>query len=239
MTDAVTAVCVTTYPARAHFLADALAAYAGQDLPAADRRLVVINDGPVPLVSARADVVVRNVPPGRSLGWRRQAGLELVATPWFSPWDDDDFALPEHFATLRDAAVAAGRSFAMSGRAIVADADLVARVVVPTGGHLVPAVVARADVARRRGGYPDLRAANGADTRMLNRLGRDRLLVDAATYLHRRHPANGCHQVAAPRESVWDRALRLAAPAGTAGLAEVTATVRRLRAAAPTLVAPA
>jgi len=94
----VTCLCPTY--GRFERLRDAIACFLLQDYP--NKRLLVLNDAPVPLVlepSPRLCVsVVNSVKRFETLGHKRQALLEMADTSLVAHWDDDDLYLPWHIS---------------------------------------------------------------------------------------------------------------------------------------------
>jgi len=95
---AVTCLCPTY--GRFERLRDAIAGFLLQDYPG-EKRLLILNDAPVPIVlGAGAEcVTVVNVPARYpTLGHKRQALLQMAETPLVAHWDDDDLYLPWHLS---------------------------------------------------------------------------------------------------------------------------------------------
>jgi hypothetical protein len=94
---AVTCLCPTY--GRPQQLRDSVACFLLQDYHL--KRLLILNDGPVPLSGAGLPSAVEVVNAGArypTLGHKRQALLEMADTPLVAHWDDDDLYLPWHLS---------------------------------------------------------------------------------------------------------------------------------------------
>lgn len=94
--------CLCPTYGRFERLRDAVACFLAQDY-AGEKRLLILNDAPV-LIKLGADhlpVTVVNAPVRYpTLGHKRQALLEMAATPLVAHWDDDDLYLPWHLSSV-------------------------------------------------------------------------------------------------------------------------------------------
>jgi hypothetical protein len=91
----VTCVCPTY--GRFEELRNSLSCFLHQTYP--NKKLLIVNDAPVPINCRFPDVEAVNVDTRyETLGYKRQAILEMVDTPLISHWDDDDLYLPWHLA---------------------------------------------------------------------------------------------------------------------------------------------
>ena len=97
---------------------EALVSFICQDY--ANRVLTIVNDGaPCRLTSAfhaRCRGQVLQVPPGTTIGEKRNAGAQAVAADYLASFDDDDFSLPgrlsDHLACIGNAVwLSAGRKY--------------------------------------------------------------------------------------------------------------------------------
>jgi hypothetical protein len=87
----VTCLCPTF--GRFSLLRDVVTCFLQQDYP--NKRLLILNDAPVPLRSDEPGVEIRNEPEMyANLGVKRQAMLQLADTEIVAHWDDDDLYLP-------------------------------------------------------------------------------------------------------------------------------------------------
>ena len=96
----VTCLCPTF--GRFERLRDAVACFLAQDY-AGEKHLLILNDAPVPVVLGAecVPVTVINAPARyATLGHKRQALLEMAATPLVAHWDDDDLYLPWHLSSV-------------------------------------------------------------------------------------------------------------------------------------------
>ena len=87
---------LVTWPQRRQMTQEALVSFVCQDY--ANRVLTVVNDGaPCRLSStfhARFRGSVLQVPPGTTIGVKRNTGAQAVAADYLASFDDDDFSLP-------------------------------------------------------------------------------------------------------------------------------------------------
>jgi hypothetical protein len=188
-TPAVSAIVLTRYPERAEMLEAALASFEAQTL--ADAEVVIVNDGaPVACDLARAHVV--NLPPGpaRTIGEKRNRGLEIARGEWVATWDDDDVSLPVRLEEAL-AATEGGRFEYVKSRTMwVADHDL--RIAALHHGWCLPTALVRRSAALALGGFP---AVSYAEDHMLFealwRAGRPNAPgFEWRSYVHRRHGGN-------------------------------------------------
>ena len=109
---------LVTWPQRQQMTQEALVSFICQDHT--NRVLTIVNDGaPCRLTSAfhaRCRGSVLQVPPGTSIGEKRNAGAQAVAADYLASFDDDDFSLPgrlsDHLACIGDAIwLSAGRKY--------------------------------------------------------------------------------------------------------------------------------
>ena len=109
---------LVTWPQRQQMTQEALVSFICQDYT--NRVLTIVNDGsPCRLTSAfhaRCRGSVLQVPPGTSIGEKRNAGAQAVAADYLASFDDDDFSLPgrlsDHLACIGDAIwLSAGRKY--------------------------------------------------------------------------------------------------------------------------------
>jgi hypothetical protein len=111
-------IMLVTWPQRGQMTHEALVSFVCQDHT--NRVLTVVNDGaPCRLTSAfhaRCRGSVLQVPPGTTIGEKRNAGAQAVAADYLASFDDDDFSLPgrlsDHLACIGDAIwLSAGRKY--------------------------------------------------------------------------------------------------------------------------------
>ena len=109
---------LVTWPQRRQMTQEALVSFICQDY--ANRVLTIVNDGaPCRLTSAfhaRCRGQVLQVPPGTTIGEKRNAGAQAVAADYLASFDDDDFSLPgrlsDHLACIGNAVwLSAGRKY--------------------------------------------------------------------------------------------------------------------------------
>jgi hypothetical protein len=97
---AITCLCPTYR--RPGCLPDAVRCFLRQDYP--ERHLLILNDAPEPIDAGALDLpegmgrVVNAAQRYPTLGHKRQALLEMAATPLVAHWDDDDLVLPWHLS---------------------------------------------------------------------------------------------------------------------------------------------
>jgi glycosyltransferase involved in cell wall biosynthesis len=191
----VSCILLTTHPKRAAFVPDALRSFRAQTHPGCE--LVVVNDGPVPLVARAPDVQVVNLPARDrrwTLGEKRNAGVRLARGRWVATWDDDDISLPGRIAAQIEAAERLGAQYVLGDRTHVADADMSVQGSCFRGASLPvmsTALIERAAIVAA-GGYPVKDYMEDAEL-----LERIRLLVRARVevipadwYVMRRHGDN-------------------------------------------------
>ena len=111
-------IMLVTWPQRRQMTQEALVSFICQDY--ANRVLTIVNDGaPCRLTSAfhaRCRGQVLQVPPGTTIGEKRNAGAQAVAADYLASFDDDDFSLPgrlsDHLACIGNAVwLSAGRKY--------------------------------------------------------------------------------------------------------------------------------
>ena len=111
-------IMLVTWPERQQMTQEALVSFICQDY--ANRVLTIVNDGaPCRLTSAfhaRCRGQVLQVPPGTTIGEKRNAGAQAVAADYLASFDDDDFSLPgrlsDHLACIGNAVwLSAGRKY--------------------------------------------------------------------------------------------------------------------------------
>jgi glycosyltransferase involved in cell wall biosynthesis len=110
--------CIMPTANRPEFVAQAVRYFERQSHD--ERELIILDDGEESAEAAAAGVAgVRHVrlPPGRSLGAKRNLGCELARGEVIAHWDDDDWIGPERLA-VQHAALCEG------GAAVVGAADL-------------------------------------------------------------------------------------------------------------------
>jgi len=89
--------CVCPTYGRFTRLRDSIGFFLHQDYPY--KRLIILNDAPVPILCDYPNVDVMNVDSRmESLGVKRQVLLNMVGTKLTAHWDDDDVYLPWHLS---------------------------------------------------------------------------------------------------------------------------------------------
>jgi hypothetical protein len=193
---------LVTWPQRRQMTQEALISFLCQDH--ANRVLTVVNDGePCCLTQAfhaRCRGSVIQVPPGTTIGEKRNAGTQAVAADYIASFDDDDFSLPgrltDHLASIGDAV------WLSAGRKYIALQEL-DKIVGFEYGRCFGAGMISAELARRL----EWPALNWCEDQRLYEAakadgfgGRGFVEADALNYVHRRHETNAS---AAHRQSLW------------------------------------
>ncbi len=109
MADLPTITCLCPTYGRFSRLREALACFLAQDYP--NKRLLILNDGPLPIHVSERDGGVDVINPRQeyaNLGEKRQALLEAAQTPLVAHWDDDDLYLPWHLSRSVEALLREG-----------------------------------------------------------------------------------------------------------------------------------
>lgn len=182
----ISCVCLTHWPKRAEALTESLQAYALQKH--SPRQMLIINDG-APLRSLAPDVRVLNIEPGRTLGEKRNLGLDLADHSWAATWDDDDFALPEHLSFLLQGAMSRGLDHIYCSLYALANSRMEIGCVIRK--PLEGASMLWAPTALRLGGYPHVSSAE--DVAMHVKINQAKVpsgFQTRLTYIYRRHPKN-------------------------------------------------
>lgn len=101
----VTCLCPTF--GRFSLLQDVVTCFLQQDYP--NKRLLILNDAPVPLRAEAEDVEIRNESVMyANLGVKRQAMLQMAGTELVAHWDDDDLYLPWYLSRSIEALLRTG-----------------------------------------------------------------------------------------------------------------------------------
>jgi hypothetical protein len=220
----VTALVLTRFPARAAMLEDALLAFRLQTYPR--KEALIVNDGE-PITCATPGATVLNLPrPAKTVGSKRNIGLEAARGALVAVWDDDDFSLPERLADSVAHLEATGGDYFRTLRFWVANEAL--HVIALCGSFGMPTAVFRRDVALRVGGFADVNYAE--DWYMMQALEKaGAKLVDAPleSYVYRRHGTNVSTAHAGETLEAW-KGNAIATPPGA--IEAVNARLASLRA---------
>lgn len=187
MNPLVTAVMLTTAPKRSAMVDQACLSFACQTYRPME--LVVVNDGSL-LMPLHPAVRVVQVPPGTSIGAKRNAGVQAAYGEYVACWDDDDFSLPERIATHVQELLASGARYHKSSTMWVADQDLKILGLLVHHASYGTSLVHRGTLLEV-GGYPDISYLEDMEVFVRFALrGIKRSASEHTVYVHRRHGTN-------------------------------------------------